>query len=321
VLTNAPHGSFDAAGGSLGTLTVSGWVIDPDTAGAIGVHVYVDGKFAGSTVASTSRSDVGKVYPGWGASHGFTTSVNVSGGTHQVCVYGINAGLGTTNPLLGCKSVSITSGSPSGHLEGVSTASNSLVAKGWTLDPNGPDPINVALYVDGKLASTTSAALPRPDIAAAFPAYGPDHGFSVSASVAAGSHQVCAYGINTGAGTSNTLLGCSTVQVPSGNPVGSLEKVSGAKASVSASGWAIDPDSTGPISVVAYVDGVKGTTQVASGARPDIAASHPGFGAAHGFALSSPVTKAGKHTVCVFALNTGAGTANTSLGCSTVTSK
>jgi spore germination protein YaaH len=321
VLSNAPHGSFDAAGGSAGTLTVSGWAIDPDTALPIGVHVYVDGKFAGSTTASNPRPDVAKLYPGWGADHGFTTSVNVSGGTHQVCVYGINAGLGNVNPSLGCRTVTITSGDPSGHLESVTTSSNTIVAKGWTIDPNTASPIDVAIYVDGKNVSTGTAALPRPDVAAAYPAFGPDHGFLVTSGVSAGSHQVCAYGINTGAGTANTLLGCDTVVVPSGNPIGDLEHVTGGKGTVLATGWALDPDTTAPISVVVFVDGVKTVTQVALGLRPDIAASHPGAGADHGFAASAPVAKAGKHTVCVFALNTGPGTANTDLGCQSVTTK
>jgi spore germination protein YaaH len=319
VLTNAPHGSFDAAGGSAGTLTVSGWAIDPDTALPIGVHVYVDGKFAGSTIASNPRPDVGAIYPGWGAGHGYTTSVNVSGGTHDVCVYAINAGLGDTNPQLGCRTVSITSGDPSGHLESVTPGSSAITVKGWTLDPNTPAPIDVAIYVDGKELSTTLAALARPDVAAAYPAEGADHGFQMTSTIRAGSHQVCAYGINAGPGTANTLLGCTTVTVPSGDPIGALEHVTASTTSVLATGWAIDPDTTAPISVVMYVDGVKAASQVALGLRPDVAATHPGAGADHGFAVSSPVTKAGNHLVCVFALNTGPGTTNTDLGCQQIT--
>jgi hypothetical protein len=106
--------------------------------------------------------------------------------------------------------------------------------------------------------------------------------------------------------------------VPSGNPIGHLESVVGGKGSLTASGWALDPNTASSIEVALYVDGVLALQQTAAGDRPDIAAAYPGFGAAHGFVL--PVTtKAGKHTVCAFGLNTGPGDTNTELGCKSVT--
>ncbi len=228
VISNAPHGSVEAASGNAGVLSVSGWALDPDTTNSIDVHVYVDGKFTGRTVASNSRPDVAKVYPGWGTSHGFSTSVDVAGGVRTVCVYGINAGLGTVNSLLGCKIVSVSSGNPIGHLEAVSASSTTITASGWTLDPNLPDSISVAIYVDGKFVSTNPAALSRPDVAKVYPTYGAAHGFSVTTPVPAGKpvpgkpvpgskagsgvkHQVCVFSLNVGAGTVNTLLGCQSV--------------------------------------------------------------------------------------------------------------
>jgi spore germination protein YaaH len=319
VPTNNPFGHLERVSGALGVVTVSGWTLDPDTAAAIGVHVYVDGKFAGSSVASGDRADVAKVYPGWGATHGFTASVDVSGGTHNVCVYAINTGRGTTNPNLGCSTVQVSSGNPFGNVEAATTAPGSVTVKGWTIDPNGPDPIGVAVYVDGHLAIDGKADVARPDVARVYPSYGADHGFSVTAAnVPEGKHNVCVYGLNAGPGDANPLLGCRSVSVPSANPAGNLERVTGGVGGFTATGWALDPNTADPIEVVLYVDGAKSLQQVASASRPDVAAAFPGFGANHGF--SFPVsTKPGKHTVCAFGLNTGAGTTNTLLGCQSVT--
>ena len=99
-----PFGSVDVARGGPGSVSVSGWVIDPDTAAPVGVHVYVDGRFAGAQTAGGSRPDVGVAYPGYGAGHGFSVVVPAVGGTRQVCVYGINTGPGV-NALVACRSV------------------------------------------------------------------------------------------------------------------------------------------------------------------------------------------------------------------------
>ena len=129
---------------------------------------------------------------------------------------------------------------------------------------------------------------------------------------------MCVYGLNTGPGDGNPKLGCMTVTVPSGNPIGHLESVVGAKGSLTATGWALDPNTPSSIEVALYVDGVFALQQTASVSRLDIAAAYPGFGAAHGFVL--PVTvKAGKHTVCAFGINVSRGDTNTSLGCKAVT--
>jgi spore germination protein YaaH len=317
VPTNNPIGSLNTASGKAGVLTVQGWTIDPDTAAPLTVAVYVDGKLTGEATANVSRPDVAKVYPAWGDAHGFSTSVDVSGGTHQVCVYAINQRLGTTNPSLGCETVKVSSGSPIGDLESAKPSSGAVTVTGWGIDPNTASPISVAVYVNGKLASDGVADVSRPDVAADYPPFGDQHGYSLTVNAPAGKDQVCVYGLNTGPGDGNPKLGCTTVTVPSGNPIGHLESVVGGKGSLTATGWALDPNTASSIEVAIYVDGVVALQQTASISRPDIAADYPPFGAAHGFSL--PVTvKAGKHTVCAFGINVGRGDTNTSLGCKAV---
>jgi hypothetical protein len=101
-----PFGSLDGVNVSGQVLTVSGWVVEPDKMrGPADVHVYVDGVWRAARSASVTRSDVGQVFPQAGADHGYSVPIGVTPGRHTVCVYAINVGHGTTNPLLDCRAV------------------------------------------------------------------------------------------------------------------------------------------------------------------------------------------------------------------------
>jgi hypothetical protein len=186
---------------------VSGWALDPDTAASIDVHVYVDGAYSGAVDATGLRPGVANAYPGYGANHGFVASVPVGAGTHSVCVYGINTASGNANPQLGCRTVTV-GGNPRGNFESVTATTGSVTVSGWALDPDSAAPINVHVYVDGRWTMASTADGSRPDVGAAYPGWGDDHGFHVAVAVSAGHHQVCVYAINVGAGTLNPQLGC-----------------------------------------------------------------------------------------------------------------
>lgn len=76
---------------------------DPDTINSIGVHFYVDGRWAGATTASSPRADVGAVY-GHGDNHGYSITLPATTGTHHVCAYAIDTN-GGTNPEIACRTV------------------------------------------------------------------------------------------------------------------------------------------------------------------------------------------------------------------------
>jgi hypothetical protein len=90
-------------------------------------------------------------------------------------------------------------------------------------------------------------------------------------------------------------------------------------------GWAADPDAPGtPVVIHVYVNGARRTFgtiaepwEVTTGVyRPDVAARHPWAGDHAGF---HHVLALDAHsTVCLYAINQGAGTQNTTLGCLTV---
>ena len=96
------------------------------------------------------------------------------------------------------------------------------------------------------------------------------------------------------------------------DPIGSLDLVTASQGAVTIGGWALDPSDPASIAVHVYIDGV-GTAITASGSRPDLAASYPGLGTAHGFNATIPAAP-GAHTLCAYGINNGAG-ANVAIGC------
>jgi hypothetical protein len=83
-------------------------------------------------------------------------------------------------------------------------------------------------------------------------------------------------------------------------------------------GWAFDPDSpTAASQVHVYVDG-QGVAVTADGSRPDVGAAFAGAGPDHGFGHTTTVA-AGRHIVCLYAVDVQVTWLNTPLGCRSVT--
>jgi GH25 family lysozyme M1 (1,4-beta-N-acetylmuramidase) len=310
-----PHGSLDLAAGGRGTITVGGWALDPDAAASLNVHVYVDGVAQRAAYADGDRPDVGAAYPGAGAAHGFTTEVpNISGGAHQVCVWAINIGPGT-NAVIGCSTVNVVSAQPFGALDRVAGGFGSIELAGWAVDPDTPAAVPIHVYVDGVGRANTPADASRPDVSAAIAGVGPAHGFSISIpDVAAGNRTVCAYAINIAGQGTNEPLGCRTVWVNGGAPIGALSSVSAGPGSIRMTGWAIDPDTAASIPVHLYVDGVS-HPGLADVERPGLDAMFTGFGSRHGYDMTLAGLAAGDHRVCAYGINVAGPQDNAFLAC------
>jgi hypothetical protein len=329
-LGRAPFGGVESVSASDGTVSVSGWTIDPDTAAPIAVHVYVDG-WSMAAPADLPRADVAAAYPAYGDKHGYSQTVAATAGPHQVCVYGINAGPGV-HTLLGCRTVTVPAPpdslpelgrAPFGGVEGVTTSAGSVSVSGWTIDPDTAASISVHVYLDG-FSVAVPADLSRADVAAAYPAYGDKHGYSYSLDAAPGAHRLCVYGINGGPGA-HTLLGCRNVTVPSAPgtlpelgraPFGVIEGVSASAGTLSVSGWAIDPDTASPITVHVYVDDFS-IAVPADLPRTDVGSAYPEYGENHAYTYTANATP-GSHRICVYGINAGPG-AHTLFGCRTIT--
>jgi hypothetical protein len=314
-VNRTPVGSMEAVSLSGRTLSVSGWALDLDTPStSIPVHVYVDGVGVALS-ADVSRGDVGAVFAGAGAAHGFGWSTTVGAGAHSVCVYAIDSE-GGANAGLACRTVTVQQRTPVGSVEAVSLSGRTLSVSGWALDLDTPSTsIPVHVYVDG-VGVALSADVSRGDVGAVFAGAGAAHGFGWSTTVGAGAHSVCVYAIDSEGGA-NAGLACRTVTVQQRTPVGSVEAVSLSGRTLSVSGWALDLDTPSTsIPVHVYVDGV-GVALSADVSRGDVGAVFAGAGAAHGFGWSTTVG-AGAHSVCVYAIDSEGG-ANAGLACRTVT--
>ena len=91
-----PVGQLDSVRLGVGTATVSGWALDPDTTNPIAVHVYVDSRGTQAT-ANRERPDLARYYST--TNHGYQVKVQVPAGRHRICVYAIDVPVGN-NPLL-----------------------------------------------------------------------------------------------------------------------------------------------------------------------------------------------------------------------------
>jgi hypothetical protein len=304
-----------------GQVRVAGWTVDPDTTDPLSIHVYANGTFIGAAQAAVRRADVGAAYPSYGPDHGFNATMASPGGLVQVCVYAINVGSGSFNPLLGCRMVEVVAANPFGNLDRLDVSSRQVRVAGWAIDPDTVGPVDIVVRVDDVAVATFAAATRRADVGAAHRAFGPDHGFNTLVGVEPGERQVCVDAVNTGPGVT-TRLGCRTVTIGTGDPFGVLDRVTVVEpGQVRVSGWAIDPDTVAPIVVDVWVltdaGGQFAGTVTASTRRADVGAAFPAFGPEHGFNAVVGIP-AEATTVCVYAINTGPGVVNPLLGCQPV---
>jgi hypothetical protein len=315
-----PFGDLSTAFGALGPprITVGGWVIDADSSDPVQLHVYVDGVLVGGAVTTIPRADVDAAYPVYAGVKGFQATFAAAEGPHTVCVYAINNPVGA-NPMLGCRNITVGS-PPIGSFDVAVGFLGGIVVGGWAGDADSPSPIPVHVYVDNQLVAGIPANVARPDVGQAFPALGPNRGFSAFLPSTPGQHVVCAYAINDNLVGPHAALGCRGVSVSVPNPappVGALDVAVPFLGGIVLGGWAADPDTGAAIPVHVYVDGRLVTGFVANGSRPDVGQVFPAFGPNRGFGgyvASGP----GAHTVCVYAINDNLVGPHRAVGCRNV---
>ncbi|WP_353828599.1 hypothetical protein [Agromyces sp. SYSU T0242] len=305
--SDSPSGEVTRVAGGFKRAVIEGWAVDPDAVDPIRVHVYADGSGAASVAADQAEPDGNR-------SRGFSATIALEPGTHELCAYGINVGAGR-NVLLGCKRVLVRSGSPWGYIDQIDTAPGQVTFRGWAIDPDTPDPIRVHVYVDGRGRASLAADVEKAGLDRVYPGFGDGHGWSGTVEgLGGGEHDVCFYAINVLAGATKRI-GCRTVEMPSGSPFGEIESGEAVRIGVvTVSGWAIDPDTVDPIRVHLYVDGSGAASLLADEDRPDVGEEHPGYGSAHGFTRELSGLPPGVHEVCAYGIDVGVG-ANRRLGC------
>jgi hypothetical protein len=100
------------------------------------------------------------------------------------------------------------------------------------------------------------------------------------------------------------------------NPFGYVGTLSFTNGAVALSGWAIDPDSTGPVQIQVWTDGVHAGNFSANRYRADVANTYPQYGGNHGYYNVFKLAN-GPHKICIVGTNIGAG-ADTPYACRTV---
>jgi hypothetical protein len=221
----APFGYIDSASATDRSVTVAGWALDPDTTSPIAVHVYVDQGSAGQTstafMANLPRPDVDAVFHK-GVNHGYSATVPVPLGAHQICVWALNdyGGPGSAgNVPIGCRNVNLVNHPPVALVEHVDGGSGTIRVAGWALDPDTRQGAAVQVAIDGAV-TTVAPSVARPSIAAAYGASDPT-GFDATLGATPGSHQVCIT-VPDAPGQKALDLGCRSTTVGASTPASSL---------------------------------------------------------------------------------------------------
>lgn len=214
-------GYLDSVDVRPGQMVANGWALNPNNhAEHVEIHVYDIGPTATHRytgfLAGDSRPEIGSYFPDYGSDHSYSTVIpTTEAGTHTVCTFAITTGGGAGNPMLGCRTVQVRDAF--GYYDRVDARTNTIVASGWALNPNNPAEQVEIQVVDTSASGTRRytgfrAGTSRPDVGAAYPGYGDNHGYAAEfPSAEAGVHTVCVYAVTTGGGVSNPGLGCRLV--------------------------------------------------------------------------------------------------------------
>jgi len=312
-----PFGYVDSVTGGLGSVSASGWSIDPDSQTPNFLHIYVDGQIVGGADANQSRPDVGAVFGNiFGSNRGFNFTFPAAAGLRNVCVFGINQGPGS-NSLIGCRQVNVQNASPIGFIDTATATANSVSMSGWVVDPDSAQSNTLNISIDGVQVSQTVANTSRPDVGAVIPGAGSNRGFSFTVPAQPGRRQVCVTAINAGAGV-DSQIGCRTLNVvaPGTNafaPMGFVDWFGSGFGLVFATGWALDLDTDAPIQIEMDLNGqVRQLT--ANRFRPDVGAFF-GTGADRGFLVILPRVGDGPQRLCLRAIDSASPSTRTELGC------
>ncbi|MCS5487483.1 hypothetical protein NY588_10125 [Curtobacterium flaccumfaciens pv. beticola] len=312
-----PKGSYESLVGGAGNVTVGGWSLDQDAASTV-VRFYEGATYLGQTTTTLARSDVQRGYPAAPLTSGFRATLTMPAGQHTVCAYAINAGAGQ-NTVLGCRTTTVAA--PAGHdplgsFDSVTATGTGASVDGWAYDPDAPS-TTVRFYEGATYLGSAVTAVPRTDVQRGHPDAPLQSGFRAPLSLGVGTHSVCAYAINTGAGA-NTVLGCRSVTVrtdTSHDARGSFDSVVAGAGTATVSGWAYDPDGT-PVTVRVYEGAAYLGAVTTSLPRADVQRSVPGAPLQTGWSRAIALG-AGQHQLCAYAITVGPGE-NAVLGCRTV---
>ncbi|MFP5250978.1 MAG: hypothetical protein ACLGHD_01250 [Actinomycetes bacterium] len=195
---------------------------------------------------------------------------------------------------------------PEGRINSTTVEPGVVNMIGWALDEDTADPIDIHVYIDGDYKISVPADVERPDIGAAFPRLGPDHGFELALKLAPASREICLRAVNTEQDES-VLLGCRSVVPMSGDPTGAIESAEQTPDGFRVEGWAVDPDSAGSATVGLLLNGSVIAQATTDSSRTDIDGLHPAYVESRGFSTTVASVPRGNRELCMRVENVGYG--------------
>jgi hypothetical protein len=206
-----PYGSFDQVRRVPGGLRAEGWAIDPSTAAPAALDIWVNGVGPTRALATDARPDVAAVYPGFGPTRGFGSSVTAPAiaGNDAVCVWALDAPAPGINIQLGCRTIFV-SNDPFGSLDIVARTPGGVRVVGWTIDPDVASPVDAIISIDGVVVAASPAQVARPDLLPYFPEWGAGHGFDQTFAAGESPHMICVTARSEGPGN-DVSLGCRQI--------------------------------------------------------------------------------------------------------------
>jgi hypothetical protein len=301
---------IDSVTGGLGTLTVTGWDVFPDSLSIqVGLAINIGSSWYSMT-ANAANSGSATAYPASTVDHGYSSTITIAPGTYNACIW-------TTEPSgpafnTGCRTVTVTAPRPAvTHIDSVSSAIGSLTVAGWDVFPDSlATQVGLAINIGSSWYSMT-ANTPNSGSASAYPTSTVDHGYTSTLSIAPGSYNVCIWTVEPSGPAVNT--GCRTVSVPAARPaVTSLPLFTGGIMGFTAVGSDYFPDSPATsVHLAVSLDDGSWTSVTADQYYPyDLPA-----GQYHGYSAVIPAST-GKHTACMWTTEPSGPAVN--IGCQTV---
>jgi hypothetical protein len=189
------------------TVVAEGWSFDPDTPSATTrIGLKLNGSFVGAARSVIYRPDVAAAFSGAGSNQGYSLRRALPVGTHRICTVGVNTtGTGGANTTLGCGTVTVLG--VRGSVDSAVLKNGLVRVTGWAIDGTRPTAVRVRIS-NWAGSVTVPAGVNRPDVGAAFPGYGSQHGFDTTLNANAG--PVCVDVLNA-SNQSIGRIGCRDV--------------------------------------------------------------------------------------------------------------
>ena len=157
-----------------------------------------------------------------------------------------------------------------GAIDLLKQENGTLEIGGWAMNQDDfLDAAVVRVYLDGFVAAEVRADIFRPDVAAVYTQYGPNHGFHLVMPIAPGKHYVCIFAVDPQTGIGH-FLNFQEIDIPT--PLAAIDLArSELDGSMTFAGWGMDPaqPNVSP-QVRLYVDGTFVAEVTADVSRPDV---------------------------------------------------